>query len=70
VDFAKQVDAELGERRVTILDIGGGLSANYETDVFKPSYAEYAAALQQVRGGDTGRTARGSVRSCAASCTT
>lgn len=32
------------------MDIGGGLSANYDTDEFSPTYAQFAALLQKVTG--------------------
>jgi diaminopimelate decarboxylase len=42
--FADEVDAACGER-IAVVDIGGGLSVNYESDAPHPTLAAYAAAL-------------------------
>jgi len=45
VDLALEVNAQAGGRRIRILDIGGGLPANYDSDSNGIGYAEYARAL-------------------------
>lgn len=47
--FAEEVEAHLQEAspRLTVLDIGGGLSANYHSDEAKPTHADLAALLQE-----------------------
>ncbi|MDH6223161.1 MULTISPECIES: diaminopimelate decarboxylase [Streptomyces] len=45
--LAAAVDARVGERRVTGLDIGGGLPVNFADDRVTPTHAEYAAALRE-----------------------
>ncbi|MFE5212813.1 diaminopimelate decarboxylase [Streptomyces sp. NPDC056600] len=45
--LAATIDARLGERRVTGLDIGGGLPVNFDDDEVRPTHAEYVAALRE-----------------------
>lgn len=45
-DIADQVDSALGKGRVTLLDIGGGLPANYDSEEVSPAFSEYAAVLK------------------------
>ena len=45
-DIADLVDGELGEGRVELLDIGGGLPASYDSDEVTPSFDEYASVLR------------------------
>ena len=45
--IADVVDSELGKGRVALLDIGGGLPANYDSEDVTPSFAEYAATLKR-----------------------
>lgn len=45
-EIADAVDEELGRGRVSVMDIGGGLPANYDSDTFSPTFAEYAAVLR------------------------
>eukprot|EP00438_Fugacium_kawagutii_P030161 Skav235183 [mRNA] locus=scaffold721:339092:339799:- [translate_table: standard] len=47
VDFAKSVNDAAGYKQVRVIDIGGGLTTNFEDDTLKPSFAEYAAALRE-----------------------
>lgn len=54
LDFAAEVERALQEAqapapRVAVIDIGGGLSANYGSDEARPSHAELCAALREVR---------------------
>lgn len=46
-DIADIVDGELGKGRVALLDIGGGLPANYDSEEVTPSFAEYATVLKR-----------------------
>lgn len=50
LDFAAEVERALAEPtpRITVLDIGGGLSANYASDEAKPSHAQLCATLREV----------------------
>ncbi|CAM9445232.1 unnamed protein product, partial [Laminaria digitata] len=45
--IADTVDGELGKGRVALLDIGGGLPANYGSDEVSPSFDDYAAVLRK-----------------------
>mmetsp|Transcript_16242 Transcript_16242/g.37429 ORF Transcript_16242/g.37429 Transcript_16242/m.37429 type:complete len:475 (+) Transcript_16242:85-1509(+) len=51
IAVAKQVNDRLGRRQITVLDIGGGLPANYLSDDVAtdscPSFADYAEALRK-----------------------
>ncbi|MFH9364524.1 diaminopimelate decarboxylase [Streptomyces anulatus] len=44
-ELAEEINATLGVRRVTSLDIGGGLPVNFADETVHPSYADYVAAL-------------------------
>ncbi|MFI5686376.1 diaminopimelate decarboxylase [Streptomyces sp. NPDC051636] len=46
VEFAEEVDAALGERRVVGIDIGGGLSVNFADDETDPTFDTYAECLR------------------------
>lgn len=50
LDFAAEVEQALQEPqpRITVIDIGGGLSANYGSDEAKPSHAQLCEALREV----------------------
>ena len=52
VGLADRVDAGCGGRRVTSLDIGGGLAVNVHGPQVTPSFADYAQTLERVLGGD------------------
>lgn len=45
-DIADEIDGALGKGRVTLLDIGGGLPANYDSEEVSPAFSEYAAVLK------------------------
>jgi diaminopimelate decarboxylase len=45
--LAAVIDDRLGERRVTGLDIGGGLPVDHADDRVTPTHAEYVAALRE-----------------------
>lgn len=46
-DIADEVDGALGKGRVTLLDIGGGLPANYDSEEVSPAFGEYATVLKK-----------------------
>ncbi|GHF67488.1 diaminopimelate decarboxylase [Streptomyces mashuensis] len=46
VEFAGQVNAALGRRQVTGIDIGGGLPVDFTGDTVRPGFAAYAARLR------------------------
>ena len=47
-ELADEVDALCAAPRIRMLDIGGGLSANYSSDAVCPTFADYMAAILQV----------------------
>jgi diaminopimelate decarboxylase len=50
VSLADRIDQACShekKKRISMIDIGGGLSANYMTDKVSPSFEEYAMSLQQ-----------------------
>lgn len=47
VDVATEVNRAVGEQRIRVVDIGGGLSVNFSSDQVTPTFAEFAAALRQ-----------------------
>ncbi|WP_435880071.1 diaminopimelate decarboxylase [Streptomyces atroolivaceus] len=44
--LAEEINEVLGERRVTGIDIGGGLPVNFTDDETRPTFAEYVTALR------------------------
>ena len=47
VDLAEEINASAGSQRVAVIDIGGGLPVNFQSDKISPTFADYAGALQQ-----------------------
>jgi diaminopimelate decarboxylase len=45
VDLAEEINALCGCRRVSVIDIGGGLPVNFGSDEITPTFSAYAAAL-------------------------
>lgn len=45
-DLANEIDAAAGVARVKVLNIGGGLPSNYESDDVAPTFAEYVDVLR------------------------
>ncbi|MFD3531116.1 diaminopimelate decarboxylase [Streptomyces sp. NPDC058664] len=43
--FAEEVNAHVGRRQVTSLDLGGGLPVNFRDDTVTPTFEEYVRAL-------------------------
>ncbi|WNF30755.1 diaminopimelate decarboxylase [Streptomyces sp. C11-1] len=50
-ELADEINATLGTRQVTSLDIGGGLPVNFADDTVRPTYADYVAALTEAAPG-------------------
>lgn len=48
--LADLIDSRCGTRRVSSVDIGGGLSANYQSDQVTPTFSQYASALYEACG--------------------
>ncbi|MFR9795096.1 diaminopimelate decarboxylase [Streptomyces sp. MS06] len=44
--LAEEINARVGRRQVTSLDLGGGLPVNFADDTVSPTYPEYVAALE------------------------
>ncbi len=47
VDLAEEINAAIGNQQVEVIDIGGGLPVNFDSDEVKPGFAEYADALRR-----------------------
>jgi diaminopimelate decarboxylase len=47
VDLAEEINAACGNQQVAVIDIGGGLPVNFDSDEVKPGFADYAGALRQ-----------------------
>jgi diaminopimelate decarboxylase len=46
VDLAEAINTDLGRQQIDLIDIGGGLPVNFESEEIRPTFAEYAAVLQ------------------------
>ncbi|WWQ69236.1 diaminopimelate decarboxylase [Streptomyces sp. Q6] len=44
--LAEEINARLGRRQITSLDIGGGLPVNFADDTVRPTYDDYVDALR------------------------
>ena len=47
VDLAEEINAAAGKQQIDIIDIGGGLPVNFDSDEVSPTFADYASELQQ-----------------------
>merc|ERR1712137_296776 len=47
VDLALRINKELGERKIKVIDIGGGLPVNFASDQILPTFEQYAKALKR-----------------------
>ncbi len=45
--LAEEINAALGRQQVEVIDIGGGLPVNFSGEEVKPTFGEYAAALEK-----------------------
>eukprot|EP00510_Aplanochytrium_minuta_P004172 CAMPEP_0184009072 /NCGR_PEP_ID=MMETSP0954-20121128/2376_1 /TAXON_ID=627963 /ORGANISM="Aplanochytrium sp, Strain PBS07" /LENGTH=456 /DNA_ID=CAMNT_0026288353 /DNA_START=50 /DNA_END=1420 /DNA_ORIENTATION=- len=48
VDLCLELNKLSGKKKISILDIGGGLSVNYKSNEISPTFYEYSAELQRV----------------------
>ena len=46
VDLVEEINAQTPTQRIQIIDIGGGLPVNFESEEIKPTFEEYADALR------------------------
>lgn len=46
VDLANDINRQCGRQQVDLIDIGGGLPVNFDSDEVKPTFAEYAERLR------------------------
>lgn len=46
-ELAERVNAAVGRRQITTLDIGGGLPVNFDSDVVSPTFRRYADLLRE-----------------------
>jgi diaminopimelate decarboxylase len=44
--FAEEINAAAGRRQIQVIDIGGGLPVNFESEDVRPTFAEYADNLR------------------------
>ncbi|MFF4245627.1 diaminopimelate decarboxylase [Streptomyces sp. NPDC001822] len=49
--LAEEINATLGARQITSLDIGGGLPVNFDDDATRPTFADHARALGEAAPG-------------------
>ena len=48
VDLAGEINTAIGKQQVELIDIGGGLPVNFDSDEVTPTFAEYAGVLRAV----------------------
>ena len=46
-ELAEEINGLAGRQQVRVIDIGGGLPVNFESDEVSPTFADYAAALKE-----------------------
>ena len=46
VDLAGEINSSAGRRQVEVIDIGGGLPVNFESEAVRPTFTEFAAVLR------------------------
>ena len=47
VDLAEEINSRASARRITRIDIGGGLSVNFDGEDITPTFADYRAVLEE-----------------------
>ena len=47
VDLAEEINSRASARRITRIDIGGGLSVNFDGEDIAPTFADYRAVLEE-----------------------
>jgi len=46
VDLAEEINIAIGHQQIELIDIGGGLPVNFDSDEVKPTFAEYSDELR------------------------
>ena len=46
-DLALDINAAAGRQQIKVIDIGGGLPVNFESEEIRPTFADYAASLRE-----------------------
>jgi len=46
VDLAEEINSAIGTQQIELVDIGGGLPVNFDSEEVKPTFGEYAAVLR------------------------
>lgn len=46
VDLAKEINQVVGRKQISVIDIGGGLPVNFDSEEITPTFADYASALR------------------------
>jgi len=46
-DLALDINAAAGRQQIKVIDIGGGLPVNFESEDIRPTFADYAASLRE-----------------------
>ncbi|MCJ7815450.1 MAG: hypothetical protein MUP31_05290 [Xanthomonadales bacterium] len=46
VDLAEEINVAAGRQQVEVIDIGGGLPVNFESEEVRPTFADYAGVLR------------------------
>ena len=46
VDLAEEINSLIGSQQIDLVDIGGGLAVNFDSDEIKPAFIEYADRLR------------------------
>ena len=47
VDLAVEINTTVGSRQISVIDIGGGLPVNFDSDEVKPTFGDYAGELKK-----------------------
>ncbi len=50
VELTDEINQTLGREQVAVIDIGGGLPVNFESDTVRPTFAHYARVLEEHAG--------------------
>lgn len=46
VDLAEEVNASAGDQRIRVIDVGGGLPVNFDSEIVTPTFSDYAETLR------------------------
>ncbi len=46
VDLAKEINQAIGRQQISVIDIGGGLPVNFDSEEIAPTFSDYAGALR------------------------